>query len=418
MGDRANDLHFDSIEIPTYNSNPRRSSSTINRPLTQIPVANDLHHCDTDRDEALAFEIQRQEQEVADRRPLARMASSVWHFEYGDQRPVFTILMIFLNLVGFLITMYIADWELAPFSENPMIGPSGQVLIDAGAQTSTLVSCDGDYWRIISACFLHAGIVHLGFNMMSLWQLGSALEKDFGTWQVVLIYTLSGLSGQLASAVFLPDAISIGASGAVYGLFGAAWADFLQNVAFFPELEGRCSGFVQLSFSTFIAIGFTLIPWVNAFAHLAGFITGSAVGYIVLIRKRVYTNRSGNERAKELTSCQKLLMFSSAAFIVMEILVLAVLWGEADVYSQCEWCKYLQCFDTPFWDCSQTQAASCSYTVYNSDTTQCVALDGSFDISQSCSVITCLDESTHAFTGIPTAFNCFDNCGSDYSQCA
>jgi len=65
--------------------------------------------------------------------------------------------------------------------------------------------------------------------MVLLWVLGSQLEREFGPYDMLMIYLPSGIAGQLASAIFLPNSVSVGASGAIFGLVGAQWADYLQT---------------------------------------------------------------------------------------------------------------------------------------------------------------------------------------------
>ena len=90
----------------------------------------------------------------------------------------------------------------------------------AGVSQATIA--DGDYWRLITAGFLHAGPFHLLTNMLALWILGSLLEPALGKWRFGLVYFVSLLCGSFGALLLSPDSLTVGASGAVFGLMGAA----------------------------------------------------------------------------------------------------------------------------------------------------------------------------------------------------
>ena len=76
--------------------------------------------------------------------------------------------------------------------------------------------------------FMHGGVLHLAVNMFALNAIGADLEARFGPLRLMFIFFMSGMWGQLLSLIFVPSYVCVGASGAVFGLFGAQWADFLQ----------------------------------------------------------------------------------------------------------------------------------------------------------------------------------------------
>jgi membrane associated rhomboid family serine protease len=81
---------------------------------------------------------------------------------------------------------------------------------------------EGDWWRLISAAFLHYGIFHLAINMYSLWYVGQALEHALGRGRFLLLYLVSGLAGSAGALLISPDRPTVGASGAIFGILGAA----------------------------------------------------------------------------------------------------------------------------------------------------------------------------------------------------
>ena len=133
---------------------------------------------------------------------------------------------------------------------------------------------DGEYWRPLTALFLHGGLVHLGLNMWVLAAIGPFIERLFGATTYLLLYLLAGLSGSLASLAWHPATVGVGASGAIFGLYGALLgflfvrrhvipADVLN-----PLLK---NGLLFLGIN--LLLGFT-IPNVDVAAHLGGAASG------------------------------------------------------------------------------------------------------------------------------------------------
>jgi len=110
-----------------------------------------------------------------------------------------------------------------------MIGPSADTLIALGAKYSTLIVDNNAIWRLVTPMFLHAGLIHFIFNMMALWFVGSAVESVHGFTAAFIIFTISAIGGTLLSAIFLPQFISVGASGGIFGLMGSCLADIVMN---------------------------------------------------------------------------------------------------------------------------------------------------------------------------------------------
>src|SRR6266851_6050905 len=127
-------------------------------------------------------------------------------------------------LIGINVAVYLI---LAFLSRSVDIDPN--VLLTAGAQYGPLVA-HGEYWRIFTAMFLHFSITHIGLNMLSLFFIGTAVEVFYGKWRYLVIYLASGIAGGIAT-YFLsaPTVIAAGASGAIFGVFGALGIFYLFN---------------------------------------------------------------------------------------------------------------------------------------------------------------------------------------------
>lgn len=108
------------------------------------------------------------------------------------------------------------------------------VLVAYGAKDNTLI-LQGQYWRFITPIFLHVNVLHIGLNMLNLVVLGVFLERLFGHLRFLLIYLITGIIAVVASFYFAPQEISVGASGAIFGLVGAYSVFVLVHRQAFPR---------------------------------------------------------------------------------------------------------------------------------------------------------------------------------------
>jgi len=145
-------------------------------------------------------------------------------------------------------------------------------LFAAGTNMGNLV-VRGQLWRLGSCTFLHGGLIHIGGNMWALWVLGPFIEKILGTPRFLVLYGLCGIAGSVVSASVHPAIASIGASGAIWGLMTAAFGLALRPGALLPPFTARNmkSRLIQ---PLIINVGLSLIPGVDAFAHLGGGVAG------------------------------------------------------------------------------------------------------------------------------------------------
>ena len=166
-----------------------------------------------------------------------------------------------VTIVAYLITQYAGDLGEGVFFELVQFNP----LVEAG-----------EWWRIFTPVLLHAGIMHLLFNMWALWVLGPQIERGVGTWPCVGVYLASaGVGGAFAYIFGSPADIAVGASGAIFGLFGVwlNWAVRRRNTPYGRMLL-RQIGFLLL-LNAALPI---LIPNIAWEAHLGGLIAGFVIG--------------------------------------------------------------------------------------------------------------------------------------------
>jgi membrane associated rhomboid family serine protease len=176
------------------------------------------------------------------------------------------------TLVGINVVVYFM--ELA--TGGSLNGTGGTVFekgaLFVGNQSIGLAA--GEWWRLVTAGFLHAGLIHLGFNMLLLWWFGSELERGLGRMRFLAIYTVSLLAGSAGAILVDPQVATVGASGAVFGLFGAAFI-----------LE-RQAGITRGPAFTIIVLNLVLsfvIPGISIGGHIGGLV-GGALSMLALTR--------------------------------------------------------------------------------------------------------------------------------------
>jgi membrane associated rhomboid family serine protease len=136
---------------------------------------------------------------------------------------------------------------------------------------------NGDWWRLITAAFLHGGIIHIAFNMLALWWLGGPVEVALGHMRFLLLYFVSALAGSAGALLINPNALTVGASGAIFGMLGAGLI-----------LEWRATGKLAGNYMTLIVINLVFsfaFPGVSYGGHIGGLI-GGLVGTVVIIEAR------------------------------------------------------------------------------------------------------------------------------------
>lgn len=135
---------------------------------------------------------------------------------------------------------------------------------------------DGEWWRLVTAMFLHFGVVHLGLNMWALWDGGQWVERMFGSRRFVLIYFAAGLAGNLLSLVtHVGRAVSGGASGAIFGIYGALLGYLWLERDNIQVREFRWLFWGALGFSGATIFFGLIVPGIDNSAHIGGFVTGA-----------------------------------------------------------------------------------------------------------------------------------------------
>jgi membrane associated rhomboid family serine protease len=178
--------------------------------------------------------------------------------------PQLTYVLIAVNVIAFV--------AMAATGGSLTSTGGGQVF-NNGALYGPAVAA-GEWWRIVTAGFLHAGLLHIAFNMYFLYFLGTLLEPEIGRVRFGIIYFVSLLGGSFGALLFSPHAVTVGASGAVFGLMGAAIIAMRAR-----GIDPMQSG---LGVTLLLNLGITfLIPGISKGGHIGGLVAGLIVGYLM-----------------------------------------------------------------------------------------------------------------------------------------
>lgn len=181
-----------------------------------------------------------------------------------------TYCIIGINIVVFLISAFLS---------NNIFNIDSNVLIAMGAKENTLIS-NGEYYRLLTSEFLHAGIVHIAMNMYSLYIIGKLVEKIYGKSRYLIIYISSGIFASLLSYLF-SNSMSVGASGAIFGVMGA-------TLIMAYKLRDRIGKDFLINVISVIVINLIFsvsVPNIDLFAHLGGFISGTILSWLLYKEK-------------------------------------------------------------------------------------------------------------------------------------
>ena len=178
-------------------------------------------------------------------------------------QPIVTYSIILLNIIVFMLSL---------LDYNMVINYFANYYINVK---------NGEIYRLLTACFVHANFLHIFFNMYALFYIGPMVEKYYGKLKYLLIYLGSGIMGSLFSVV-LSNNVSIGASGAIFGLFGSM---LYFGYKYRATLDGFVrSGIIPVLFINLI-LGF-IVPNIDVYGHIGGLIGGLLLSYILGVYRK------------------------------------------------------------------------------------------------------------------------------------
>lgn len=183
---------------------------------------------------------------------------------------VITLSIMFLNILIYGITAAVSgSLDINIF-----------VLVEYGAKVNELID-QGQYYRLFTSAFLHADFMHILFNMYALFALGKIVEEAMGRWRMILIYTVSAITGGYMSYLYTPN-VAVGASGAIFGLLGA-----ILIIALFGRQKSMKPMFSRIMIVLAINLfsGFSSSN-IDNFGHIGGLIGGVAITFIIVMIER------------------------------------------------------------------------------------------------------------------------------------
>ncbi|EJO5346264.1 rhomboid family intramembrane serine protease [Clostridium botulinum] len=215
---------------------------------------------------------------VEDTAAVPKQRQNVYYPEMDLQRnkkTTITKIIIGINVFMYLITVFLS---------GSILTSDIRVLIFLGAKVNSLIS-NGEYYRLITAMFLHGGLIHLLLNMYALSSIGPLVETYFGKTKYLVVYFISGILSSYFSYLF-SSSVSIGASGAIFGTLGATLIIAYKN----RKKGGK--EFLNNIISVIIInliLGFS-IPNVDNFGHIGGLIGGVIITLLLVNRKKNVEN--------------------------------------------------------------------------------------------------------------------------------
>ncbi len=187
----------------------------------------------------------------------------------GFRQSPATYVLIAINVIAYLIEITTGSGGLN--------NPGGRIVVDYALFGPAVA--EGEWYRLVTSGFLHASLLHIGFNMLLLFFLGRLLEPALGTPRFVVLYFASLLAGSLGALILDPNALTLGASGAVFGLFGAGFV--------LARERGMDALARQLGFLILLNLAISLGPSnISLGGHLGGLVGGLICALVVVAGER------------------------------------------------------------------------------------------------------------------------------------
>ena len=237
----------------------------------------------------------------------------------GPAQPVVTWTLIAINTAVWLLGQVVWKTNDLLNTSNGAIRVGG--LFSNGIQVNPATNqpigaligvAHGQWYRLLSAGFVHVSIFHLGMNMWALYVLGRLTEQLFGRSRMVLIYLVSLLAGSVGALLYAPDSLTVGASGAIFGLMGAVLV-----VAKARGMAMRDTGLLWV-LGINLVLTFGLSRYISVGAHIGGLIGGGIAGLLIidLPLRLKNVSRQGRQRVSLAIGAALLVVFFAAGVVV------------------------------------------------------------------------------------------------------
>jgi membrane associated rhomboid family serine protease len=272
--------HFDNVFPPVepayasgYGAVPPAQPNVTDRPNGQVVDAAGGPRVEGEPVPAWSRPNNRQRQMIRTRFWLSQNPRFVTNILVGINVAIYVVLLILSVTIGSGL--------------QSLGGVDTNILVLAGAQLNALVA-QGQVWRIFTAMFLHFNLLHIGLNMLSLFLIGGVVEVFFGKWRYLLIYLGSGIVGGIVTYfVMPPETLAAGASGAIFGVFGALGVFYIVN----RQALGRFGAGAITNWLFWLALnlvfGFSNTS-IGIWDHIGGLVAGMIIAALLIptLRRR------------------------------------------------------------------------------------------------------------------------------------
>ena len=217
-----------------------------------------------------------------------------------------------LSLLAVNVCLFVA----VALAGGGWIIPNVSTDIFVGSNFGSLTT-HGEWWRLVTALFVHFGILHLVFNMWALAAFGGLAERLLGIANFLFVYFVAGIAANLASITWTPDVNTAGASGAIFGILGALVATYWHNKETLPFSMVRSEAAAVTVFAGFALLGGFVYKGVDNAAHVGGLVTGLLLG-VTLSRSK--TSPGGN-------AYNRLPTFGALPLVAAAVILACGFWG-------------------------------------------------------------------------------------------
>ncbi|KAK9710594.1 hypothetical protein K7432_008353 [Basidiobolus ranarum] len=296
-------------------------------------------------------------------------------FKRKHWRPWFIRTVSLAQLVLVIYSLYrnsqlTGSWiQTSPYF-NWLIGPAPETLINIGARyvpcmrstgilgqpimCNSMDTCNleklcgfggfkgGDpnqWFRFIVPVFLHGGVIHYLANMTFQLTSGAQMEREMGPFRMALLYMSSGIGGLIFGGNFAPQRLpSVGASGALFGLIGCQLVNLIQH---WKSFRSPCCELIKIILVVLINFAIGLLPNIDNFAHIGGFICGIFIALLVL--PTAHTSSWGKWVKRFL------MVLGLGVVVALYCVGLKFFYSGENPNKYCPWCKYLSCLPIQGW---------------------------------------------------------------------
>ena len=212
-------------------------------------------------------------------------------------------------------------------------GQPGSELLNQLALVKPAVSA-GEYWRLLTVTLVHGGLLHLGLNMYALWIVGPLAEALYGRAVYLAMYLIAGLGGSIASYLFFPNP-SVGASGAIFGLFGLVFAATYFHKPLLRAQARAITSQIGILIVLNLVIGFGIgsVAAIDNAAHVGGLLVGGWLGFLIAPRGAAtlasfwQRNETSTERRSVAGPALRVLGIILLGVVLVALLLMKPFWA-------------------------------------------------------------------------------------------